>query len=183
MIMWGVESGSPRLLKLMKKGVSPKGRLEILRNSTEAGIWNFAYVFFGFPTETQEEAMMTIDLVRHHTDIVHSYGRSVFTLGKHSPLMQDPSHFGVFNLIEEKQEFSTNLTFETLGGLQGLQVTEIADMCNRLCREAYGDPLWMTLRSRESLHLYLARYGQRFVRTYDLSGALATHHTQEDFVF
>lgn len=166
MVMWGVESGSPRLLKLMAKGVSPSKRMSLLQQANDAGLWNFAYVFFGFPSETREEAMSTIELICDHTDIIHSYGRSIFSLGKHSPLMQQPERYGILELVEDQQEFSTNLTFKTASGIQGTQVSEMAQLCTTLCRQAYGEPLWMALRSREALHLYLAHHGKEFVQRF-----------------
>ncbi len=169
MVMWGVESGSPRLLKLMKKGVSPSNRLEILRSSDAADLWNFAYVFFGFPSETEAEAEATIDLIRENIDVIHAYGRSVFTLGRHSPLMADLDRFGILDTIEDDQDLSTNLSFRAREGLQGAAVTEVAARCNEACRAAYGDPLWMALRSRENLHLYLAHHGRDYVRDCDVS--------------
>lgn len=167
MIMWGVESASPRLLKLMRKGVHVERRLDILRASSAAGIWNFAYVFFGFPTETEAEAQATIDLIRHHTDIIHAYGRSVFTLGKHSPLMKDPAQVGILCVVEDTEDLSTNLTYEVASGLRADDLAKVSARCLAQCQEAYGgDPLWMALRSREALHLYLAHHGKQFVQDY-----------------
>jgi hypothetical protein len=165
MIMWGLESGSARLLKLMKKGVQADNRLEILADSAAAGIFNFGYVFFGFPSETREEAQATIALVCDHTDVIHGYGRSVFTLGRHSPLASDPARYGVLSVVEDAQQLSTNLTYEVAAGLGPADLGEISGDCYAQCREAYGgDPLWMALRSREALHLYLAHHGREFVR-------------------
>ncbi|MBI2372660.1 MAG: radical SAM protein [Deltaproteobacteria bacterium] len=166
MLMWGIETASPRLLKAMKKGVSPKRRMEVLADSHAAGIWNFAYVFFGFPTETEEEALSTIALLESSLDVIHSYGRSVFTLNRHSPLFQDAAASGIVRTIEDDQEFSTYVSFETSSGISGDEVTRMAARCNEVLRKAQGDPLWMALRSRENLHLYLARHGKDFVRTY-----------------
>ncbi|MFC1609620.1 B12-binding domain-containing radical SAM protein [Myxococcota bacterium] len=168
MVMWGVESGSDRLLKLMRKGITPSTRLNLLRLASDVGLWNFAYIFLGFPTETEQEAMQTIDLVRHNTDVIHSYGRSVFTLGKHSPLMKDPDHYGILGWVEDDQEFSTNVTCNMAKGIQGPVLSEMSQRCLALCREAYGDPLWMMLRSRETLHLYLAERGRSFVQGWQL---------------
>lgn len=184
MVMWGVESGSARLLKLMKKGVAPEARLQILRDASDAGIFNFAYVFFGFPSETEAEAMSTIDLIRDHTDIIHAYGRSVFSLGRHSPLMKNPRKYGVLEIVEDDQEWATELSYKSSGGLQGAALSEIASRCTRLCREAYGDPLWMALRSREALHLYLARHGRDFVRDFQFSPTEQAQSTiTPEFVF
>ncbi|MCK7484545.1 MAG: radical SAM protein [Bacillus subtilis] len=60
MILWGFESGSKRIMELINKGIDLDKRFEILRNATEADIWNFAYLFFGFPSETVEDAQETI---------------------------------------------------------------------------------------------------------------------------
>ncbi|MBI3184577.1 MAG: B12-binding domain-containing radical SAM protein [Myxococcales bacterium] len=181
MIMWGVESGSQRLLKLMRKGVSAEGRLEILRRAAQAGIWNFAYVFFGYPSETHEEAQATIDLIRQNVDIIHAYGRSVFTLGKHSPLVKDPQKSGILSIVEDKQELSTNLHYEVAQGIQSRELAEVSRRCNEQCRAAYGDPLWMALRSREALHLYLAHHGRDFVQHYRFNEDSA--QAEAEFIF
>lgn len=168
-VMWGIESGSARLLKLMKKGISPETRLQVLETAAEVGLWNFAFIFFGFPTETEEEAMSTIDLLWQHRNIIHSYGRSVFTLGKNSPLIRDFGDYGILDWIEDDQEFSNDLSFKLSSGLQGAAVSAIGDRCLKIARQAYGDdPLWMGLQNRETVHLYLAKHGRPYVESYRL---------------
>lgn len=180
MIMWGVESGSRRVLKLMKKGVSPKARMDVLRNASDAGLWNFGYIFFGFPTETAEEAAMTVELIAENTDVIHSYGRSVFTLGKHAPLFDDLDRYGISSWVEDDEEFSTNLSYQVDSGIGSGEVSEVAQRGHERWRKAYDDPLWMALRSRENLHLYLAHHGKPWVHDFDMGGADVT---SEDFVF
>ncbi len=182
MIMWGVESGSPRILKAMKKGVPFERRMEVLGRSTGAGLFNFAYVFFGFPTETHEEAQQTIDLIRDNTEVIHGYGRSVFTLGKHAPLMQEAERHGIFDIVEEQQDLSTNLTYKIAEGLQPEELMAVSAKCHEQCKAAYGDrPLWMALRSREALHLYLATHGRDFVRGFEFEDAAGA--ATKEFVF
>jgi hypothetical protein len=171
MVMWGVECASPRVLKLMRKGVVHAERMKILQDAADAGLWNFAYIFFGFPTETREEAESTIDLICNNTHLIHSYGRSVFTLGKHSPLMAEADRFGILGTVEDRQEFSTNLSYQAGSGLQASELNDISARCMARAREAYGDPLWMALRSRENLHLYLARHGTEWVARQKLRAA------------
>lgn len=183
MVMWGVECASPRLLKLMRKGIPVSQRMDILRASAQAGLWNFAYVFFGFPTETREEAQATIDLICQNTDVIHSYGRSVFTLGKHSPLMAEAQHFGVLRTVADDQELSTNLSYETDSGLSAADLNDISAQCMAQCKAAYGEPLWMALRSRENLHLYLARYGPAYVSSYSLSTRPQPTAQPTEFIF
>lgn len=171
MLLWGFETGSPRILKLLVKGVHPEGRWDVLRASARAGLWNFGYVFFGFPGETRAEALETVDALCRSVDVLHSYGRSVFTLGKHSPLARNPEDFGVYDLVEEGEELSPNLSWRARSGMSREEVEEVVDLCTRRCREAHGSPLWMVLRNRENLHLYLARHGAPCVAAWSMEAA------------
>lgn len=61
-IAFAVETGSPRIQNLIKKHL----HLDKIRNaislSTDRGIVSRGFFMFGFPTETEEEVRMTIDL-------------------------------------------------------------------------------------------------------------------------
>lgn len=168
MLLWGFESGSERILKLLAKGVHPQQRWKVLEASARAGIWNFAYIFFGFPGETAEEAEQTVDAICNHTDLLHSYGRSVYTLGRHSPMAQNPEAYGLSDLHEGGTDLSVNLTYKNSIGPSPEELSERLRHCTQRCREAYRDPLWMGLRNRENLHLYLVRYGTERVRNWQL---------------
>lgn len=170
MLLWGYESGSARVLKKIAKGVHFSNRLKVLSAAAAAGVWNFAYIFFGFPGETRDDALATIRTICDHTDIIHSYGRSVFSLGRHSPIAHDPARFGISDVTEEGEDLSVNVSFRSAEGPTEAQVHEYVEMCLEMCREAYGRPLWMVLRNRENLHLYLARYGARHVADWHLEG-------------
>ena len=169
MLLWGFESASPRVLKQLVKGVHPRQRWKILRTSAASGVWNFAYVFFGFPGETREEAMQTVEALCSNTGILHSYGRSVYTLGRHSPMAQEPEKYGISDLVEGGTDLSVNLTYTNHLGPDPAELQERVEECTRRCREAYGDPLWMALRNRENLHLYLVHYGSERVRNWSVS--------------
>ncbi|MDQ7822612.1 MAG: radical SAM protein [Candidatus Eremiobacteraeota bacterium] len=170
MILWGVESGCRRIMDLVNKGVHFDKRLEILRRSAAAGIWNFAYIFFGFPTETEAEAAETISLIRDHTDIIHSYGRSIFTLGKHSKLREKSMLRGLIHVIHDDMELSTSLAYESTSGMAPLDIMKVAEICKYACAEKYGEPLWMYLRYREVLFLYLRHCGLPFLLSHTLTG-------------
>jgi len=159
MLLWGIETGNRRVMNLINKGVDFEGRLDILRSSHRAGIWNFAYIFFGFPSETWDEALQTVDLIRDNTDIIHSYGRSIFTLGRHSRLKDLAGKMGLIRVLLDDQEFATSLSYESTAGMTPREVMEMADHCKYRCADAYGEPLWMYLRYREVLFLYIHHYG------------------------
>lgn len=171
MVLWGIESGSERILRLIRKGVDPHRRLDILRDSRRAGLWNFGFLFFGFPTETEDEAWQTIRLIQENTEILNSYGRSVFTLGKHSKLRTQAENLGIVDMVEDPQEFSTILDYRVTSGLTREEALRMADRCRLECAVAYDDPLWMHLRHREVLHLYLKEKGRDFVEGFQFTPA------------
>lgn len=164
MILWGFESGSDKVMKLINKGIDADKRLDILRDSHNADIWNFAFIFFGFPTETHEDAMKTVDIICKNTDIISSYGRSVFTLGKHTRLKDEPEKYSITKIYPDSQELSPSYHYETSEGMNSKEISEVANICTKMCNEAYGNPLWMYLRYREVLLLYISRYGPKHVK-------------------
>ncbi len=173
MVLWGVESGSDRIMKLINKGINLDKRWDILRQSTEAGIWNFAYIFFGFPTETREEAMETINAMVKFRDIIHCYGRSVFSLGKHSLLYIDKDKYGIMDVVEDMEELSTNLHYKSTGGLTDEEIDGMMKECTKICAEAYEYALWYYLRYRENIHLYLVKHGRDYVDKFKVQQALS----------
>lgn len=75
-LLYGLESANNRILSLMQKGNSIKLASHILQISREAGIWNHLFLFFGFPTETWEEAMETVEFIKKNKENVHSIPRA-----------------------------------------------------------------------------------------------------------
>ncbi|MEW6280885.1 MAG: radical SAM protein, partial [Candidatus Eremiobacterota bacterium] len=166
MLMWGLESGSDRIMGLINKGIKLDRRLDILSHSNRAGVWNFCYIFFGFPSETEEEGMQTIRLLLDHREVIHSYGRSVFTLNKQARLQTDPARVGVLEMVADPEELSTTLHYVSATGNGPKQAAELSERCKLMCSVAYGEPLWMYLRFREVIHLYLKRHGREFLREF-----------------
>ncbi len=167
MIMWGLESGSEDVMKLINKGIDINKRFEILTYSKNAGIWNFAFIFFGFPTETRQDALKTVQMIVENKDIIHSYGRSVFTMGRHSKLSMDPMKYGITKIYPAEEEFSPNINFDSVG-LSKAELNEILGICKTQSSIAYKTPLWMCLRYREWLFLYISKYGTKYVSEFDL---------------
>lgn len=166
MIMWGVESGSKRIMELINKGVDLDNRFEPLKNANSAGIWNFCFTFFGFPTETPEEAMLTINMIMDNKDIINSFGQSMFTLGKHTKLRQEPEKYGITNIKEDEEDLSTKLHYEIIEGMNQIQVDKACELCSAISEQIYFSPLWFSIGFREFLHLYLDKYGLEYIKEY-----------------
>ena len=157
MVLWGFESGSRRIMELINKGIDIDNRLNILKSAREKGIYNFAFIFFGFPAETYEEALMTIDVICQNTDIINSYGKSVFTMGKHTKLRESPQKYGVIGETYQEAEFSPTYCYEA-SGMTKEKLKEVIELCTKRAYEAYGNRLSFHLLSREIIFLYLNRY-------------------------
>lgn len=158
MMLWGYESGSDRVMKLINKGIDIDKRLEIMKRANDAGIYNFAFIFFGFPAETVEDAMKTIDVICKNTDIIHSYGKSVFTMGKHTKLREAPEKYGVIGETKQVAEFSPTFEYNAIG-MTKEELNNVVNLCTKRANEAYGNSLSFHLLSREILFLYICKYG------------------------
>lgn len=158
MVLWGFESGSKKIMKLINKGINVDNRLKILKDAREAGIYNFAFIFFGFPAETKRDAMKTIKVICDNTDIINSYGKSVFTMGKHTKLREAPEKYGVVGETKQVSEFSPTFEYNAKG-MTKEELNEIINLCTQKANEAYGNALSFHLISREILFLYICKYG------------------------
>ncbi len=63
-VFFGMESATPRILKLVHKGTDLDQVRSAVKMVRKAGIESFLSVMIGFPTETQEEAYDTMQFVR-----------------------------------------------------------------------------------------------------------------------
>lgn len=159
MILWGYEAGSKRIMELINKGIDIDKRMEIMKRASDAGIFNFAYVFTGFPTETYDEAMETVDAVCSNTDIVHAYGRSIFTMGKHSIINLNPEDFGITKQ-DDVEDFSSDVQFDITSGLSKEELEKVNNIFTEKALESYNKPAWMYLDYRELLFLYICKFGK-----------------------
>ncbi|MFH1619954.1 MAG: radical SAM protein [bacterium] len=60
-IHYGIESASPRIQKMIKKDLDLDKTLETIRMTVAKGIITGGYFILGFPTETREEILRTVD--------------------------------------------------------------------------------------------------------------------------
>ena len=99
MVLYGLESGSQRVLDRMHKGTRLETAQRILREGKEAGIWNHIFFFFGFPGETEEDARETIQFFQANRHLVHSGCSGTFLLERRAAVADDPAAYGISRLI------------------------------------------------------------------------------------
>jgi radical SAM superfamily enzyme YgiQ (UPF0313 family) len=63
-IMWGCESGSQRVLDIMRKGIKVENIAEVFRMTKKANMRNFGFFMVGNYGETEEDLKMTFELVK-----------------------------------------------------------------------------------------------------------------------
>jgi len=117
-IIWGVESGNDRILKLMKKGTNVKDIINVLKDSKRARIKNILYIMFGFPTETKEEFLDTINFLKKNEDNIDLISTSIFGLQKGTPIYNNPKEFKITKIIEQKRTvLDPKITYLTQKGM------------------------------------------------------------------
>jgi len=93
----GLEVASDRLLGLINKGVTVEQVAKVTRNFTEAGIMVHAYLMYGFPTQTVQETIDSLEMVRQMFElgIIQSGFWHQFALTAHSPIGLNPERFNI----------------------------------------------------------------------------------------
>ncbi len=109
-ISGGLEVASDRLLRLIEKGVTVAQVAKVADNFTQSGIMVHAYLMYGFPTQTEQETIDSLEVVRQLLEIgaVQSGFWHQFAMTAHSPVGLNPEKYNVINTIPEEGTFANN---------------------------------------------------------------------------
>lgn len=115
----GLEVASDRLLKLIDKGVSVEQVANVTRNFTEAGIMVHAYLMYGYPTQTVQETVDSLEMVRQMFEmgILQSGFWHQFAMTAHSPIGMSPEDFGVVPVKQEILFANNDVDFKDKTGI------------------------------------------------------------------
>jgi hypothetical protein len=93
----GLEVASDRLLAKMKKGVDIAQVTRVTNNFSKNNIMVHAYLMYGFPTQTEQETIDSLEVVRQlfERNCIQSAFWHQFTTTIHSPIGQNPEAFGI----------------------------------------------------------------------------------------
>jgi hypothetical protein len=96
-ISGGLEVASDRLLTLIDKGVTLEQVAQVTRNFTEANIMVHSYLMYGYPTQTIQETIDSLEMVRQLFEIgvLQSGFWHQFALTAHSPIGLNPSDYHI----------------------------------------------------------------------------------------
>lgn len=106
----GLEVASDRLLELIQKGITVAQVARVNKHFTEAGIMVHAYLMYGFPTQTAQETIDSLEMVRQmfKAGILQSGFWHRFAMTAHSPVGMNPQKFGVKSIIPAMPTFADN---------------------------------------------------------------------------
>jgi hypothetical protein len=106
----GLEVASDRLLQLIDKGITVSQVARVNRNFTEAGIMVHAYLMYGFPTQTAQETIDSLEMVRQlfKNGILQSAFWHLFTMTAHSPVGLNPEKYNVRKKSDLVGTFANN---------------------------------------------------------------------------
>jgi len=93
----GLEVASDRLLAKMKKGVDIAQVTRVTHNFSEQNILVHAYLMYGFPTQSDQETIDSLEVVRQlfNRNCIQSAFWHQFTTTIHSTIGQNPQEFGI----------------------------------------------------------------------------------------
>ena len=93
----GLEVASDRLLALIDKGVTVAQVAQVTRNFTEANIMVHSYLMYGYPTQTIQETIDSLEMVRQlfEVGVLQSGFWHQFALTAHSPVGLNPEEYGI----------------------------------------------------------------------------------------
>lgn len=106
----GLEVASDRLLDLIQKGITVAQVARVSKHFNEAGIMVHAYLMYGFPTQTVEETVDSLEMVRQffETGVLKSAFWHLFTMTAHSPVGLAPEKYKVKKVTDAIGSFANN---------------------------------------------------------------------------
>ena len=165
MLFFGLESANDRILSVIDKGCNQETERTVLQHSSEAGIWNHLYLFFGFPTEERAEAEDTIRFTIENSEvqsgIIHSVGQSIFALEKDSAIYHNPAKFKIDRIIHDPtRDMAIVFDFEIKSGMPREEVMNVYENFDSVIEEHFPSRKIWNYLSREHFLLYLDHFGK-----------------------
>jgi len=115
----GLEVASDRLLTLIDKGVTVEQVSRVTRNMTSAGIMVHSYLMYGYPTQTEQETIDSLEMVRQlfELGIIQSGFWHQFALTTHSPIGKSPDEYGITPIYKSISFADNDIQFTDRTGI------------------------------------------------------------------
>ncbi len=138
--LFGLESANLRILKLMKKGITPSIAQKVLRNMKSAGIKTVVSCMIGFPTETEAEAIETISFLINNKDVISQ--SFLVRYGLISDMKDCAETYGIYDIATDDLVRYDDAGFVALGyaykTYSGMTSEEIINMVKKAREKVEG---------------------------------------------
>jgi len=110
----GLEVASDRLLALIQKGITVAQVARVNKHFSEAGIMVHAYLMYGFPTQTAQETIDSLEMVRQlfEAGVLQSAFWHQFAMTAHSPVGLNPELYKVKRISGEGSFANNDIVHE-----------------------------------------------------------------------
>jgi radical SAM superfamily enzyme YgiQ (UPF0313 family) len=154
-LYFGLESANQRIISLVKKDTNISAAVTNLSEAKRVGIWSHVMAFYGFPTETEEEAGDTREFLLKNQDIIHSVEMYFFVLYKHAPVMKmaDELKIAVKDIPDHDFALDYYYTPES-----GQTIEEAMGRYENFYQNDFA-PWAMRINAREHVFLYITHHG------------------------
>ncbi len=124
-LLFGFETATPRLLKMMKKGQSLKSMAKVVQNCADAGISVTLYAMVGFPSETKEEALATLKYIEDSLPQVREVSLQTFHIDEVAQTYREPEKFGIKIVDDEEADLQLYHDYESEVGMTQAEAAEM----------------------------------------------------------
>lgn len=180
---FGIESGSDRILSLMRKGSDRATMTTVNRAFHDAGVATEWMTFTDHPDESIEEALDTVRWIESEQDAIDMFIVGQFGLESGSHIAQDPTRYGVRKIYyAEGDELRLYALFTQKNGRRTRDANAVVEReIDRVASAWELNPYpWAGANSTHHTFLHFLEYGPRAFRTHfqragaATKGALAT---------
>ena len=154
-LYYGLESANERIIKLVKKDTDIKAAKINLEQAKRVGIWSHVMCFYGFPSETEEEAEDTRRFLIENQHQIPSVEMYFFVLYKNAPVMFQADEYKIDVKVNPEHDLALDYYYTPESG----QTTEEAmSRYERFYQDDFG-PWALRINAREHVFLYITKYG------------------------
>ncbi len=175
---FGIESGSDRILELMRKGSDRATMTAVNRAFHAAGIATEWMTFTDHPDESLDEALATVEWIAEEEDAIALFLVGEFGLEAGSHIAQDPAHYGIRRIYHAAgDDLRLYALFDQAGGERSKESQRRVDAAiDALAARWELHPYpWAGAISTHHTFLHFLEFGPRAFRTHFQRAPHATH--------